>query len=153
MMWPEWIACIVAKRVESVRADRDRLAARVVELESELALWKPLTPEEAEKALAEAKAVPLSEDRLREIMERALDPAETLPNNEQAQLVVRIKAMEAERDHALAQALAECERIIDLLTVKYESLGIDHKFFAKDAKEEIAAMPRAALATGGKEGG
>lgn len=62
----------------------------LMEARAELALWKPLTPAEAEMALNEAKAVPWSEDRIREIVTRATDPAEKLPNSHQAQLAAEV---------------------------------------------------------------
>ncbi len=39
------------------------LRAKIAVLEAELAKWKPLTPEEAQKALDEAEAMPISEER------------------------------------------------------------------------------------------
>lgn len=54
-------------------ADRERLR-------EELKLWRPMTPQEAEQAFAEAKAEPMSKERIEEIVKRALDPAECIDN-------------------------------------------------------------------------
>lgn len=78
------------------------LLAEVDALKEELAMWRPLTPDEAAKAFAEAEAVPLSEDRIKEILARATDPAEQIPNSEQAQLVVALGKATAERDRLRA---------------------------------------------------
>lgn len=75
-----------------------RAAAEIERLTAELYLWRPLTTEEAEKELSEAEAVPFSEERIQEILRRATDPAERIPNSEQAQLVARLAAVTAERD-------------------------------------------------------
>lgn len=74
----------------------DAARERVRELEAELTMWRPLTPEEAERALDEAEAVPLSEERIKDIVERALDPGERIPNSEQAQMAVRIRDLAQE---------------------------------------------------------
>lgn len=68
---------------------------RIRELEAKLAKWKPLTPEEAEKAYDEAVAVPMSEDEINRIVKAAMDPAERLPNSEQMQLAARLRELEA----------------------------------------------------------
>ncbi len=75
-------------------------AAELERLRSELALWKPLTPEEAEQAFATAEAAPLPPERIAEIVARATDPAVQLPNSEQDQLVVALRNAQAERDEA-----------------------------------------------------
>ena len=59
---------------------------RIAELEAELAKWKPLTPEEAQRAYDEAEAVPMSEEQIARIVKKAIDPSEALPNSEQMQL-------------------------------------------------------------------
>ena len=78
----------------SLREERDRL-------QKELDLWKPLTVEEAQKAYDEAEAIPLSEERINELVRIATDPAVKLPNNEQAQLAVALRKAESERDRLL----------------------------------------------------
>lgn len=73
----------------ALRAENERLKA-------ELSLWKPLSPDEAERALDEAEAVPMSDDAIAEIVKRATDPAEIVTNNEQAQLAIRVRTLEAD---------------------------------------------------------
>lgn len=87
----------VERELDAAEAERDRLAA-------ELDLWRPLTPAEAERALAEAKAEPLSEERIAEIVRRATDPAVQLPNNEQAQLAAERDRLKAEVERLRAAA-------------------------------------------------
>jgi hypothetical protein len=77
------------------RVDIERMVAVIAGLEAELALWKPLTPEEAEKALDEAVAVPLSEDRIRDIFAYATDPANAVDNKSSAAMAVRITELES----------------------------------------------------------
>lgn len=77
--------------------------ARVKELEAELKRWRPLAPADAQRAFDEAEAVPLSDERIAEIVARATDPAELLDNDEQAQLAARLRKVEAERNALRAQ--------------------------------------------------
>lgn len=56
----------VAAYLRSQASQTDELTAlreRVAELESDLKRWKPMTPEEAERALDEAVAEPISDER------------------------------------------------------------------------------------------
>lgn len=76
---------------------------RIAELEAELKFWRPLTPEEAEKAMAEAKAMPMSEEQIQRIVAKALDPAERIDNFGTAAMAARIKSLEAERDRLEAE--------------------------------------------------
>lgn len=94
-----------------LEAERDRLR-------DELLLWNPLTPEEAEAALARAEAEPLSEERISEIVARATDPAERLNNSEQSQLVVAITRLR----EALRSVLRWCPFCKGLGTIRNESL-------------------------------
>ena len=74
------------------------LEAKVEALQLELDKWKPLTPEEAQRAYDEAEAAPISERRMQEILKAALDPATSIPNNEAAQMAVEIKRLKAQID-------------------------------------------------------
>jgi hypothetical protein len=76
-----------------MKEERDAARAEIAELRAELDLWRPLTPEEAERAYAEAEAVPMSEGRIQEILRKAMDPAERLPNNEQVQLTAEVRRL------------------------------------------------------------
>jgi len=78
------------------------LTARAETAEREAALWRPLTPAEAEKALDEAEAVPMTDDEIAAIVKRATDPADWLSNSEQAQLAIRLGTVERERDRLRA---------------------------------------------------
>jgi len=86
----------VTDQMRAVVAELEGERAKVKELQGELQLWKPMTPDEAERALNEAKAVPLSEERISEIVKRATDPAERVTNCEQAQLAVEVERMKVE---------------------------------------------------------
>ena len=67
------------------------------ELEAELAKWKPLTNEEAERAYAEAEAVPVSKEEHDRIVKAMLDPTYHPSNTERAVLTVkRVRELEAE---------------------------------------------------------
>jgi DNA-directed RNA polymerase subunit F len=71
-----------------------RLRAENAALAKELQLWKPLTPAEAQAAFDEAEAMPLSDERIDEIVAFATDPAERLPNSQQAQLAAKVKRLQ-----------------------------------------------------------
>ncbi len=70
-----------------LEAQRDALA-------TELEMWKPLTPQRAEAALARAEAEPFSEERIQEILDAATNPAHRCPNDELAQLVAYNRRLE-----------------------------------------------------------
>lgn len=74
----------------------EQLAAHCRALLAELRLWRPLSPEEAERALGEAEAAPMSEEEIAAIVQRATDPAERVTNSEQAQMGARVRQLEAE---------------------------------------------------------
>lgn len=86
---------IVCKNCARFVEEIGQLQAENRRLRDELDLWRPLTKEEAQKAYDEAEAVPLSPERIGEIIEKATDPAERLPNSEQAQLVAKIRKLRA----------------------------------------------------------
>ena len=81
------------RRAKELESERDQLKAEVERLAEELKLWKPLTQEEAERALEEAEAVPMTEAEIAEIVKRATDPAERVTNSEQAQLAAKVKQL------------------------------------------------------------
>lgn len=72
------------------------LRERIAELETELSKWRPLTPDEAQRAYDEAEAVPMSKDEIDRIFEKALDPAYMPTNQESAQMAYRLARLEAE---------------------------------------------------------
>ena len=82
--------------VQKILADLVAARSEVARLRTELDKWRPLTPAEAEAALDAAEAVPLSEDRIREMVAFATDPANTLPNSDQAQLAATVARLRAE---------------------------------------------------------
>ncbi len=98
---------IAEEQLRRVVAERDALAVTAERLREELAKWKPLTPEEAQKAFDEAKAEPLSDERIAEILRHATDPAYTMPNSEQAQLAVTAER-QAEQIKRLRESLTNC---------------------------------------------
>lgn len=75
-------------------ANHEAVRDLLIECRDELAMWKPMTPREAEKALAEAEAMPVSEEYIDEIIRRATDPATVIPNSEQARLAALVKRLE-----------------------------------------------------------
>lgn len=83
-----------------------QLRADLAQAREELALWKPLTPAEAEAAFASAKAAPMTEEQIQRIVKRVTDPAERLTNPEEAQLHVRIADLTARCEAAEAAAAA-----------------------------------------------
>lgn len=78
---------------------------RIEKLEADLKLWRPLTPEEAQKAYDEAEAVPVSEEEIQRIVAFATDPANRCTNNEQMQLAAALK--KARKQLFIAHARAE----------------------------------------------
>lgn len=66
-----------------------KISEYVRELRDELDKWRPLAPEEVDKAMDEAEAVPMSEERIKAIVDAALNPAHALTNQEEAQIAVR----------------------------------------------------------------
>jgi hypothetical protein len=71
---------------------------RIRELEAELSLWKPMTHEEAQAAYDAAEAVPMSEEEIKRIMDRVLDPAERMSNRDEATLVAALRKSWADRE-------------------------------------------------------
>lgn len=94
--------------------------------------------EEAEAALNEAETVPLSEDRISEIVKFATDPGNKCDNNEQAQLAAAVKRLR-ERVAALEAALGteqsmhqawrkraeECEALVLAHSARHPFHGIE----------------------------
>lgn len=85
-------------------ASRD---AEIAALKSELAMWKPMTPEEAEAAYEAAEAMPISEEEINAIVAKVTDPTyrPTEPEHvlmvaEIRRLRTRVNELEADRtDH------------------------------------------------------
>lgn len=113
----------IVAHVRRLEAERDQLKA-------DLDLWRPLTHEEAEAAYEAAEAAPMSDEQIRRMVKRALDPAELLPNSEQAQLAVALQRAEAERD----AAVVERERLRQIV----EHIG-NHEALAKRFREQSHA--------------
>lgn len=93
----------------------------IARLKAELDLWRPLTPEEAEKAVAQAQAAPMSDERIAEIVAFATDPAESLNNDEWVQLAAKNRQLRAEIVR-LAGRVAGLEREQERLRVENERL-------------------------------
>jgi hypothetical protein len=77
-----------------------KLEAEVRRLTDELSLWKPMTPEEAEKAYDEAEAVPMAPGEAEAIIETMMasinDPLYRPTEPEYVQLVVEIRKLRKE---------------------------------------------------------
>lgn len=80
--------------LDHIEAQDDEIAR----LKAELKLWRPLTPEEAEQALDEAEAIPMSPEEIESLVRRATDPATICTNDEQAQMAAEIARLRAEVD-------------------------------------------------------
>lgn len=74
---------------------------RIVDLERELGIWKPLTPEQAEEALDAVIPSQITSERIREIIDKATDPAYSPPNSE----LVELAASNARMREVLFQLL------------------------------------------------
>lgn len=109
-------------KIAEAVAERD---AEIARLRAELALWKPMTPAEAQAAYDKAEAAPWSEEETQRVLDRVLDPAESLNNLEEAQLHVVVKRLRA--------------RVGELEDIWYRGLHIS-------ALETSVAALRAALA-------
>lgn len=100
-----------------LEAELVRLRAENERLRADLALWKPMTPAEAQAAYDAAEAVPMSDEECERIVKFATDPANRLNNEEETQLWVRVTKLNAEiraKDAALAamrEALTECRKV------------------------------------------
>lgn len=92
----------------------DRLEKENERLQAELDQWRPLTPEEAEKALEEAKAEPLSEEHIQSILAKALDPAYLPTNFEQMHLGAKVEALQEENER-LRSVEETCIKIVDAI--------------------------------------
>ena len=83
--------------VEETFAERD---AEIERLRDELSLWKPMTPEEAERAYDEAEAVPMAPGEAEAIIEKMMasinDPLYRPSEPEYVQLVVEIRRLRKE---------------------------------------------------------
>lgn len=77
---------------EKLEAD----AAEIARLTQELDKWRPLTPEEAQKAYDEAEAYPMSEEQIERILDAALDPAEPVSNQDMAQMAAKVRSLTQE---------------------------------------------------------
>ena len=80
-----------------------QLRKRVQDLEAELKLWKPLTPEEADRAFEEAEAIPISDEEIEALVAKVTDPAYTPTIPESVKLAVRVSQLEAENATLLEQ--------------------------------------------------
>jgi TnpA family transposase len=76
----------------------------------ELKLWKPMTNEEAERALDEAAGIPISDEEINQLVERVTDPAYRPSEPEHVLLAAKVRqqrdaiqaALEAYRDRDLS---------------------------------------------------
>lgn len=75
-----------------------QLRAENARLRDELALWKPMTPEEADAALAEIEPIPISDEEIQRIVEYATDPANRPPQTHYTKLTAKVKQLTAQRD-------------------------------------------------------
>lgn len=82
--------------------EKKQLQHEIERLKSELAMWKPLSPAEAEAALEAAVAIPISDERINAIIERVTDPAYRPSEPEHVMLAAKVKQLIAERDATIA---------------------------------------------------
>jgi hypothetical protein len=69
-------------------------------LKAELAMWKPMTPEEAEAALAAVEAEPLDEEEINAIVEKVTDPAYRPSEPEHVLMAAEIRRLRSQLDKA-----------------------------------------------------
>lgn len=74
------------------------VGCEIARLREELAMWKPLTTEEAQAAYEAAEAVPMSDDDVQKIVDRVMDHAERMSNRDEATLVATLRKSWKQRD-------------------------------------------------------
>jgi hypothetical protein len=91
------------------------LAGENAALRDELKLWKPMTPEEAEAAYAEAEAVPFSDERIAEIVTKVTDPTYRPTEPERVQMAVKVSKLtgEVERLREALKPFADYAKVLD----------------------------------------
>lgn len=72
------------------------VAATIAALESELKMWKPMTPEEAEAAYEAAESVPISDDEINAIVSKVTDPLYRPSEPEHVLMAARIRQLESQ---------------------------------------------------------
>lgn len=82
--------------ISAALASIDSLTAEVARLKEELKLWKPMTAEEAEKALDEAEAIPISDEEIADIMEKVRDPAFRPSEPEHVKLAAKVRQLQSQ---------------------------------------------------------
>lgn len=95
-------------REESGRHRGQPIHALLLEAAAELEKWRPLTDEEAQAAYDAAEAKPMDEEEVKRIVEFATDPANRLPNGDQAVLVGTVRKL-WKREEELKARIAELE--------------------------------------------
>ncbi len=117
----------VAAVIAALQADCERWSAmyarkadELLAAKAELAMWKPMTMEEAEAALEEVISEPISDERIEAIVSKVTDPAyrPSEPEHvllagkvmqlkvELTTLTARLAEVEGERDNAIGTGLA-----------------------------------------------
>ena len=76
--------------------ERDAIAARMERAEAELKLWRPMTPEEIEDELENVESVPISDEKIAEMVEKITDPLYRPTEPEYVTLLVKVKQLQAE---------------------------------------------------------
>jgi hypothetical protein len=82
------------------------LQRELEEARAELKLWKPLTPEEAEAALDEAEAIPISDEELNRIVALVTDPAYRPSEPEHVKLAAKVRQQARQLDEARERLIA-----------------------------------------------
>lgn len=113
--------------IHRVTAERDKLQKQLTDAEEELKLWKPMTYEEAEAAIDAAEAVPISQERIEQIVAQVTDPTYRPTEAEHVQLAVKVKLLRLQVDMLRAslqesnewrERLQEAERLLRLVCEK-----------------------------------
>lgn len=112
----EWTSRVSGTSDIELRLKCAAQANEIAGLRDELALWKPMTPEEAEAAYEAAEAIPMEpgeiEARVNEIFARCEDPAYRPSEPEHIRILQRVRFLERVNSELERKAARwdECER-------------------------------------------
>lgn len=107
-VWGQTVATFRPSRIAE-------LEKRIAELEVELKMWKPMTPEEAEAEIDAIEAMPIDEAEINEIVERVTDPTYRLSEPEYVKLAARVHQLQRFQDEVQAAIASEGPHTIEHL--------------------------------------
>lgn len=151
----EWTSRVSGTSDIELRLKCAAQAKEIVSLKEELALWKPMTPEEAEAAYEAAESIPMQpeeiEARVNEIFARCEDPAYRPSEPEHIRMLQRVRFLERVNSELERKAARwdECERLSDAFTPTGDPK--DYVWFFRVRGESFAAAIDAAIEAREKE--